>query len=70
MQNFYEDEVPYLESPHLHLRVEISSCTPLIRRDSKLRVMSFLFDEIKLAPLQGLRSDPAPISTGTVALYL
>ena len=56
MQNFSKDEVSYLESPCLHLRVEISSCTLLIRRDSELRVAPLLFDEIELVPLQGLVS--------------
>ena len=54
MQNFSEDESSYLEYPHLHLRAEILSCTGLVRRDSKLRVTLFLFDEIELASLQDL----------------
>ena len=41
MQKFSEDEVSYIESLHLHLQVEISSCTPLIRCDSELRIALF-----------------------------
>ena len=54
MHNFSEDELSYLEFSRLHLLVEISSCTLLIRRNPELRVASFFFDEIDLAPLQGL----------------
>ena len=54
MQNFFYDELSFLESPRLHFRVKISSCMLLVNHDSKLRVTSFLFGEIELASLQDL----------------
>ena len=51
MKTFSKDEVSYLESPRLHLQVEISSCMSLVCCDFELRVTSFLFDEIELASL-------------------
>ena len=46
-----EDEVFFLNSPRLHLRVEVSSSASLIYYDSKLQVVLFFFEKIELASL-------------------
>ena len=51
MQNFSEDEVSFLKSPYLHLRVKVSNYAPLIYSDMKLRVALFFFEKIELASL-------------------
>ena len=52
MQNSAEDEVSHLESPCLHLRVEVPSSASLVHRDPKLRVTSFFLEKIKFSLLQ------------------